>query len=364
MEQVYNFNAGPAALPKDVLTEAHENWFDFRGTKANIMELSHRSKAYDELHKAALERIRSLMNLDDSYDVLFLQGGASLQFAMVPMNFLSKDKVGGYILTGSWSKKALREAKQVGHGEQFGPSDSEFRKIPSATEFHQPDPKVYDYIHLTTNNTIYGTQWQELPTFSDVPVLIDSSSDFLSYDMPKDSFDLLYAGAQKNAGPSGVTIVVIKKELIEKGAKEIPHFLQYRTHAEKNSLYHTPPTFSVYMLSLTLKWIEQQGGLQAMQERNTYKSNLIYNVIDQSNNFYKGWASIESRSKMNVTFTLPSEELTRAFIKESEKEGMMGLKGHRSVGGLRASLYNAVPLEAVQYLEDFMKRFYMANRNK
>ncbi|MBD1380706.1 3-phosphoserine/phosphohydroxythreonine transaminase [Metabacillus arenae] len=355
MSKVLNFNAGPAALPRSVLEQAQAELVDFNGTGMSVMELSHRSGAYDEVHVQAKEQLKSIMNIPDTHDVLFLQGGASHQFAMLPMNFLHSNKVGYYVLSGSWSEKALSEAEKIGDTKVVASSKED-------TYSHIPKELALDslpnaaYLHLTSNNTIFGTQWGNFPDVN-VPLVADMSSDILSKEIDVSKFDCIYAGAQKNLGPSGVTVVIIRKDWIKEANKAIPKILQYETHAKANSLYNTPPTFSIYILSLVLNWVEAQGGIGAVQRMNEQKANLLYDCIDSSEGFYKGHASKESRSNMNVTFTLPNKELTEKFLKEAKELGMSGLNGHRSVGGCRASIYNAVPLEACEQLVEFMKIF-------
>ncbi|WP_066174290.1 3-phosphoserine/phosphohydroxythreonine transaminase [Bacillus marinisedimentorum] len=355
MKRAYNFNAGPAALPAEVLTQAQEELLDFQGTGMSVMELSHRSKAYEAVHEETKALLREHYRLPDEYDILFLQGGASTQFAMLPMNFLKAGKLGAYALTGSWSEKALKEAKLAGETAVIASGkEGGYRAI--------PDPQLsipHDaaYVHLTTNNTIYGTQWQDIPDTGKTPLFADMSSDILSRELPVERFSLIYAGAQKNMGPSGVTVVILKKELLEDIPDGLPTMLDYRTHAEKKSLYNTPPTFSIYMMNLILKWIKRNGGLAGVEQTNRKKSAMIYDAIDGSSGFYTGHADKNSRSLMNITFTLPDETLTEAFLQEAKELGFSGLNGHRSIGGCRASAYNAVSMEACEALSDFMVGF-------
>lgn len=355
MKRAYNFNAGPAALPEWVLQEAQKSWMDFNNTGMSIMELSHRSKDYEAVHNEAKSLLASLLSIPDDYEILFLQGGASLQFTMVPMNLLADDKTGYYALTGVWAEKALKEAAKVGKTETAVSSkDDNYTYIPDPTEIEVPENAAY--LHITTNNTIYGTQWHKFPTGLKVPLIADMSSDILSTPLDIKNFDIIYAGAQKNLGPSGVTVVIIKKELIKKNP-ELPTMLSYETHASSNSLFNTPPTLAIYLLSLVLKWAENQGGIEGIAAINNQKAETLYHVIDNSEGFYKGHAVKDSRSKMNVTFTLQSDELTKKFLDEAKLAGFVGLNGHRSVGGCRASIYNAVPLEHVEALAQFMKDF-------
>ncbi len=354
MERSYNFNAGPTALPLDVLKKAQRELTNFQNSGMSIMEMSHRSKEYEEVHNRAQRLLRELLNIPDSYDVLFLQGGASLQFAMIPMNFLGNG-VGSYILTGSWSKKALKEAEKLGKTSVAATSEeTNFDRIPSFDEIKIDENAAY--VHLTSNNTIYGTQWREFPQISQ-NLIADMSSDILSRPLDVSQFKLIYAGAQKNLGPSGVTVVIAEKAFLESGQDHLPTMLDYRTHSSSHSLFNTPPTFAIYMLSLVLEWIKDQGGAEALEKTNKQKANLLYDVIDNSSGFYRGHAQKDSRSFMNVTFTLPNEELTKKFLAESKEKGFVGLNGHRSVGGCRASIYNAVPLESVEKLREFMLDF-------
>lgn len=356
MKRAYNFNAGPSALPLEVLQEAQGELINFNGTGMSVMELSHRSKEYEEVHNEAIALLKELLNIPEQYDVLLLQGGASLQFAMVPMNFLPEGKTANYILTGSWSEKALKEAKIIGE-TRIGASTKEnnYKSIPSLNELDICENDAY--VHITSNNTIFGTQWKEFPVNAKAPLIADMSSDILSRTIDVNQFSLIYAGAQKNLGPSGVTVVILKKDLLEKANKNIPTMLSYETHVKGNSLYNTPPTFAIYMLSKVLKWVKNNGGVSEIEKRNEQKAKLIYDVIDESNGFYIGHAEKDSRSLMNITFNLPSEELNKKFLAEAKEKGFVGLNGHRSVGGCRASTYNSVPYEACEALREFMTEF-------
>lgn len=354
--RAYNFNAGPSALPLEVLEKAQRELVNFNDTGMSIMELSHRSKDYEAVHNNAISRLKSLFSIPENYEVVFLQGGASLQFTMVPMNFLASDKTASYVLTGSWSEKALKEAKLFGQTSEAASSkENKYRNIPSIEEikFNSDDA----YVHITSNNTIYGTQWKEFPNTGDVPLVADMSSDIFSRPVDVSKFGIIYAGAQKNLGPSGVTVVIIRKDLLEKANTNIPTMLKYTTHVDSNSLYNTPPTFGIYMLGEVLKWIEEKGGLEAIEKHNEEKATVIYDVIDNSDGFYTGHASKESRSLMNITFRVADEELEKQFLVEAKAAGFIGLNGHRSVGGCRASTYNAVPFEACKALADFMVDF-------
>lgn len=357
---IYNFNAGPSALPTAVLERAQQELTNFNGTGMSVMELSHRSKTYEEVHNEAKDRMKKLFSIPDDYEVLFLQGGASLQFAMIPMNFLKEGKKAGYIMTGSWSEKAFKETKFFGEAYHVASSkDDQYRYIPkiSVDDFNEDDA----YIHLTSNNTIFGTQWKEFPNTGQVPLIADMSSDIMSRTINIEQFDLIYAGAQKNLGPSGVTVVIVRKNFLEKANEQIPTMLSYKTHAKSNSLYNTPPTFAIYMVGEVLKWVEMHGGIGAIAENNEEKAKYIYDAIDESDGFYVGHAEKESRSLMNITFRVHDEALEKKFLEEAAKEGFVGLNGHRSVGGCRASTYNAVPNEACLALSEFMKEFQRKN---
>lgn len=360
-KRIFNFSAGPATLPLEVLQEAQAELLDFNNTGMSILEISHRTKAYEAVNSEAEANMLELLGLGDNYRVLFLQGGASTQFAMVPLNFLPPGRTADYILTGSWSEKALKEAKILGGETHIAATTAEgnYKRIPSPEEIRLSTNPAY--IHITSNNTIFGTQWAQFPSFGDIPLIADMSSDILCRPFDAGKFALIYAGAQKNLGPSGVTVVVIRKDLAESNPKNIPTMLRYHTHAANDSLYNTPPSFSVYFVNLVLRWIKASGGLAAMEKRNMEKAALIYDTIDNSGGFYRGHADKDSRSLMNVTFRLPNEELEKTFAAEAAKAGLEGLKGHRSVGGLRASIYNAMPKAGCQTLKDFMLEFQRKN---
>ena len=358
MSRAYNFNAGPSALPYEVLVKAQEELVDFKGTGMSVMELSHRSKQYEEVHNEAKDLLKELLTIPENYEVLFLQGGASLQFSMIPMNFLKEGEVGNYVLTGSWSEKALKEAKSLGQTSVAASTkETNHNRIPTLDELSfSPDDA---YLHITSNNTIFGTQWKEFPTHKHL--IADMSSDILSRPLNIEQFSLIYAGAQKNLGPSGVTVVIIKKDLLTQSKENIPTLLRYDTHASSNSLYHTPPTFSIYMLANVLKWVKENGGVEEIQQKNINKAALLYKAIDESNGFYIGHADKDSRSLMNVTFNLKNDELSKTFLQEAKELGFVGLNGHRSVRGCRASIYNAVPYVACEKLQEFMKAFQQKN---
>ena len=361
MKRAYNFNAGPAALPETVLEKANKEWLNINDSGMSVMELSHRSKEYDAIHEKAKSLLKELMNISDEYEVLFLQGGASLQFSMIPMNLLPEGKTASYVLTGAWSDKAFKEAKKIGKAEIAASTKEEkYTYIPAIGQLKYDEDAAY--LHITSNNTIYGTQWKSFPNTKNVPLIADMSSDILSTEIDINEFSVIYAGAQKNLGPSGVTVVIIKKDLIKDDLTNLPTMLQYTTHSDSNSLYNTPPTLAIYLLSLVLEWVKEQGGVASIQKVNEKKATLLYNTIDESEGFYKGHARPDSRSYMNITFTLPNEELTKKFLAEAKTAGFVGLNGHRSVGGCRASIYNAVPYEHCEQLAAFMKNFQEANQ--
>jgi phosphoserine aminotransferase len=356
MNRAFNFNAGPAALPEAVLQRAAGEWLNYNGSGMAVMELSHRSKDYEGIHFEAISLLRKLMQIPDDYEVLLLQGGASLQFSMVPMNLLQPEKTGYYVLTGSWSEKALKEAKKIGQTSILASGkENNYKTIPDLSGIQLQNDAAY--VHITSNETIHGTQWHEFPKNLGAPLVADMSSDILSKPINVQDFDLIYAGAQKNLGPSGLTVVVIRKELLSRSQDELPVMLNYRTHAENGSLYNTPPTLAIYLFKLVLEWLDSIGGVEKISELNEQKAKILYDVIDNSGGFYIGHADHDSRSYMNVTFRLKSEEDTKAFLAQAKENGFIGLNGHRSIGGCRASIYNAVPLEHVAKLADFMKSF-------
>ncbi|MEC1543293.1 3-phosphoserine/phosphohydroxythreonine transaminase [Bacillus halotolerans] len=358
MERTTNFNAGPAALPFEVLQTAQKEFIDFNESGMSVMELSHRSKEYEAVHQKAKSLLIELMGIPEDYDILFLQGGASLQFSMLPMNFLTPEKTAHFVMTGAWSEKALAEAKLFGNTSVTATSESDnYSYIP---EVDLTDVKDGAYLHITSNNTIFGTQWQEFPN-SPIPLVADMSSDILSRKIDVSKFDVIYGGAQKNLGPSGVTVVVMKKSWLQNENDNVPKILKYSTHVKADSLYNTPPTFAIYMLSLVLEWLKKNGGVEAAEQRNEQKAQVLYSCIDESNGFYKGHARKDSRSRMNVTFTLRDDGLTKKFVQEAKETKMVGLGGHRSVGGCRASIYNAVSLEDCEKLAAFMKKFQQEN---
>ena len=359
-KRIYNFSAGPAILPEDVLKEAQENLFILPGLGMSVLEISHRSKTFDKIIAEAKQDLKSLLNVNDDYEILFLQGGASLQFSMVALNLMPPKNKADYIVTGSWSKKAVKEAKRVGTVNIAATAEAEnFKRIPKQEEL-KLDPDAA-YVHFTTNNTIYGTQWHNEPQVGNVPLVCDASSDILHKKIDVNKYALIYAGAQKNMGPSGVTTVIIRKDLLERSSDSLHTMLNYKTHVENNSLYNTPNTFGIYIIGLVAKWLIKLGGLDTMYKINREKADILYKCIDKSGGFYKGHSEKESRSLMNVTFNLATEELEKKLISAATAAGFDGLKGHRSVGGLRASIYNAFPKKGIEDLVALMKDFQNKN---
>ncbi len=361
-ERLYNFSAGPATLPLSVLKKAQEELLCLPGAGASILEISHRGPNFEPILAQAQERLKKLLGIGDDWQVLFLQGGATTQFSMVPMNFLGGGKSADYILCGTWSKKAVAEAKKVGGVNIVWDGSSEkFVRQPRQEEIKPTAGAAY--LHSTLNETIEGVEADFDLATGDVPHVCDCSSDFLSRPLDMSKYSMLYAGAQKNVGPAGVTLVVARKDFLARaGGEKLPVMLEYKTHVDNDSMYNTPPTFGIYIINLVLGWLlDEVGGLEAMHKRNLEKARLLYNAIDGSEGFYRGHAKADSRSLMNVTFRLPSEDLEKKFAKEAEARKMDGLKGHRSVGGMRASIYNAFPAEGVQALVAFMDEFRKAN---
>jgi phosphoserine aminotransferase len=357
--RIYNFSAGPAVLPLPVLEEAQRDLITLPGVGMSVLEISHRSKAFDEIIEGAEADFRALSRIPDNYHVLFVQGGASTQFSMVPMNLLGSGQTADYIVTGEWSKKAVKEAKKVGTVNIAATTEAEnFNRVPRQDELKLTPGAAY--VHYTSNNTIFGTQFRTEPEVGDIPLVCDASSDIYSRPLDISRYGLIYAGAQKNLGPSGLTVVVIREDLAKRGAESLPTMLRYATHAESKSLYNTPPVFGIYILRLVLRWLIANGGLEAMAALNERKAGKLYAEIDRTG-FYRGHAVPESRSLMNVNFRLPSEDLEKRFVKESTEAGFDGLKGHRSVGGLRASIYNAFPEEGIDALVEFMREFEKKN---
>ena len=359
MSRVYNFSAGPAMLPEEVLKEAAEEMTDYRGTGMSVMEMSHRSQAFASILNEAETDIRELMHIPENYKVLFLQGGASLQFAMIPMN-LMKNEVADYIVTGQWAKKAYQEAQKYGRVNKIASSeDKTFSYIPDCSDLSvSPDA---DYVYICENNTIYGTKFRELPDTKGKPLVADVSSCFLSEPVDVTKYGLIYGGVQKNIGPAGVVIVIIREDLItEDVLPGTPTMMQYKTHVDAGSLYNTPPAYGIYICGKVFKWLKKQGGLEEIKKKNEKKAKLLYDYLDESC-LFKGTVEKKDRSLMNVPFVTGNEELDAKFVKEAKEAGLENLKGHRSVGGMRASIYNAMPYEGVQALVDFMKKFEKEN---
>jgi phosphoserine aminotransferase len=355
VNRIYNFSAGPAVLPLPVLEEAQRDLIALPGVGMSVMEISHRSKPFEAIIQAAEADMRELGGIPSNYKVLFLQGGASLQFSAVPMNLMTSGSAADYIVTGDWGKKALKEAKGAGLTHVAASTESDaFRRVPKQTEIsYSPNPS---YVHMTSNETIGGVEWHHLPDAGSAPLVCDASSNIFSKPIDVSKFGLIYAGAQKNLGPSGVTVVIIREDLLARSAATLPAMLNYKTMAENGSMYNTPPTFGVYMLGLVLKWLKGQGGLKAIAAVNERKARVLYDELDRTP-FWRPHADKDSRSLMNVTFRLPSEDLEKLFSKESTAAGFDGLKGHRSVGGMRASIYNAFPEDGVRALVEFMREF-------
>ena len=358
VQRVFNFSAGPAVLPVSVLEEAQRDLVALPGVGMSILEISHRSKTFEDILARTEADLRELGNIPSTHKILFLQGGASLQFSMVPMNLLTSGATADYIVTGGWAQKAVKEAQRVGIVNIAGTTESEnFSRIPRQEELSLTPGAAY--VHFTSNNTLFGTQWKNEPAVGSVPLVCDTSSDMLSRPIDFSKYALIYAGAQKNLGPSGVTLVIIREDLLARSAKTLPTMLNYAVHVENGSMYNTPNTFGIYLMGLVVKWALAQGGLHEIAKRNERKAAKLYAEIDRTG-FYRGTAARESRSLMNVTFRLPNEDLEKAFVKASTAAGLDGLKGHRSVGGMRASIYNAFPEDGidalVQFMQDFEKR--------
>ena len=359
-KRIYNFAAGPAILPEPVLKEAQEQLWALPGVGMSILEISHRSKTFDKIIAEAKDGLKSLLSISDDYELLFLQGGASLQFSMVPLNLMVKNKKADYVVTGSWSKKAVKEAKRVGTVNiAASAEEGNFKRIPKQEEL-KLDLQA-DYVHFTSNNTIFGTEWHKEPEVGNVPLVCDASSDILHKKIDVSKYALIYAGAQKNIGPSGVTLVILRKDMLERSSDSLHTMLNYKIHVENNSLYNTPNTFGIYIIALVTKWLKTLGGLDGMYKINKEKADVLYKCIDDSGGFYKGHADKDSRSLMNITFNLATEELEKKLVSEATAAGFDGLKGHRSVGGLRASIYNAFPKKGVEDLVSFMNDFQKKN---
>ena len=352
--KIHNFSAGPSILPKEVFQEASQAVIDYHNTGLSLLEMSHRSKEFDAVLNEALQLVHELLHLPENYKSIFISGGASTQFALVPMNLLSSDGKAAYINTGTWSDKAIKEAKALGNVEVIASSkEDNYTHIPKNYKV----PEGANYLHITTNNTVFGTQFRKIPATS-VPIVADMSSDIFSYDLDIDKFGLIYAGAQKNMGPAGTTLVIVREELLGKADRHIPSMFDYRTHIKKNSAFNTPPVFPIYVSMLNLRWVKKTGGVKAMEERSIRRSDLIYGEIDR-NPLFRGTTAKEDRSRMNATFVLNEdyESLENDFLEVCKSAGISGIKGHRSVGGFRASMYNALSLESVQVLVDVMRDF-------
>lgn len=355
MNRVYNFSAGPAVLPVEVLEKAQKELVAYKDSGMSVMEMSHRSKAYEAIIEGAEKSLRELMNIPDNYKVLFLQGGASLQFAMIPLNLMTKNGKADFLDSGMWSAKAIQEAKKFGEVNVIASSKSDtYSHIPEYCESNFD--KEADYFYICSNNTIYGTKFNEIPNTGDVPLVADMSSCILSEEIDVSKYGVIFAGAQKNMGPAGVTVVIIREDLIGSAPSTIPTMLDYKTHASSDSMYNTPPTYTIYMLGLVFDWIKEQGGVAAIEKINKQKAELLYNYLDNSKMF-SGTAAKKDRSLMNIPFVTGKEDLDALFVKEATAAGLVNLKGHRSVGGMRASIYNAMPLEGVVALVEFMKQF-------
>ncbi len=356
MARKYNFNPGPAILPLTALEKAAKALVDFQNTGIGILETSHRSKEYARVHAEIKDRLRRLMAIPDDYEIGFFQGGANLQFSMLAMNFLAEGRTADYVDTGRWASRAAEAAEYVGKVHiAASTKETNYSRVPKPEEMTWSDNPVY--IHLTSNNTIYGTQFQTFPDTGDIPLICDMSSDIFSRRLDVSRFAMIYAGAQKNLGPAGVTLVILRRDMLDRCPETLPPMLNYKKFLAKDSLYNTPPVFAIFMVGLVLEWAEEQGGLEVIEKKNDEKAGLLYGLMDEDPDFFRGTADRDSRSKMNVTLRLPSEDLEKAFLAEAAEQGFVGLKGHRSVGGIRVSIYNAMPLEGVQALVEFMRGF-------
>jgi phosphoserine aminotransferase len=359
MNRIFNFSAGPAVLPAPVLEEAQRNLVELPGVGMSVLEISHRSKTFEDILARTEADVRTLGQVPANYKVLFLQGGASMQFSMVPLNLLTPGATADYIVTGAWAQKAVKEAQRVGTVNIAATTESDnFSRLPKQDEIKLTPGAAY--VHMTTNNTLFGTEWPAEPAVGDAPLVADTSSDMFSRPIDVSKYGLIYAGAQKNLGPSGVTLVIIREDLLARSQKSLHTMLNYAVHAENGSMYNTPPCFGIYLMGLVMKWGLAQGGLDAINAANTRKASKLYAEVDRSG-FYRGTADTASRSRMNITFRLPSEDLEKTFVKESTAAGLDGLKGHRSVGGMRASIYNAFPEAGIDALVAFMQEFEKKN---
>ncbi|MCP4603990.1 MAG: 3-phosphoserine/phosphohydroxythreonine transaminase [Proteobacteria bacterium] len=359
-KRIFNFAAGPCTLPLSALEKAKADFSDYQGSGMSLIEMSHRGKHYDEVHHGALTNVKEVLGVPDTHEVLLLQGGATLQFSMIPMNLNAEGKTAEYVFTGSWSKKAIADAKKLGPARVIWTGEKEnFTRMPSPDELKVGGDAAY--LHITSNETIGGIEFQDYPDTGSVPLVADMSSHIMSRPVDFEKLDLIYAGAQKNLGPAGVALIIIKKSVIEICNSNVSSYLSYKTHAPKESLYNTPPVFAIYMMKLTLDWVKEVGGLGDMEQRAAKRSGIIYNAIDQSDGWYRCPVDKASRSRMNVCFRLPTEDLEKTFIAEALAQDMSGLKGHRSVGGCRASMYNAMPIEGAEKLAQFMADYKKKN---
>lgn len=358
MSRVYNFSAGPSCLPEEVLRQAADEMTDYKGTGMSVMEMSHRSKPYQAIIDETEALARELMGIPENYKVLFLQGGASLQFAMIPQNLMVNHKRAAFMNTGAWSDKAIKEAKKFGEALVVASSkETTFNHIPEIPAV----PENIDYFYICANNTIYGTKFNEFPKTGDVPLIADFSSSIMSEKIDVSKFGLIFAGAQKNLGPAGVCLVIIRDDLVGKAPETIPTMMNYQTHVDNGSMFNTPPTYAIYIMGLVFQWLKKNGGIDAIEKINREKAKILYDFLDSSS-LFKGTVAVKDRSLMNVPFVTGNEETDAAFIKEAAAAGFVNLKGHRSVGGMRASIYNAMPLKGVQALVDFMKAFEAKNK--
>ena len=358
--RVFNFNPGPSALPVAVLNQIQEELLNYKSTGMSILETSHRSPEYEEINTSTITLFKELMGIGNEFHVLFVGGGASTQFAHIPLNFLPKGGRAAYVDTGTWASKAAKEAERIGNVHLAGSSKgADYTCIPGASELEIPEDSAY--LHITSNNTIKGTQWHSFPDTENIPIVCDMSSDICSRKLDFSRFSLTYAGAQKNLGPSGVTVVIIRDDFLQKCNPDLPTMFDYRTHVSKKSLFNTPPVFAIYMLNLVLTWINNLGGLGELEKITKAKKDIIYNLIDTYPDYFRGTVRKNSRSWMNVTLRLPSEELEQKLVAKGKESGFVGLKGHRSVGGIRVSLYNGVPLEAAEKVAEFMEDFKKEN---
>jgi phosphoserine aminotransferase len=356
--RIHNFNAGPAALPLPVLEQVQKDLINYKGEGLSVMEMSHRGKTFDSIIKSTELLMREVMHIPDNYKIIFMQGGASLQFAAVPMNLIGEGRFADYITTGSWASKAFKEAKLIGKkvNEIASSADKNHTYIPKEFKINSEA----EYLHITSNNTIFGTQWQTYPETLNLPLVCDMSSDITCRRVDINKFGLIYAGAQKNMGPSGVTVIILREDLMQKSPANIPNLMSYNVIGAADSLYNTPPTFAIYIIKLVIEWMKSLGGLDVIEKMNREKAGVLYKALDSSS-FYKGTVEKDSRSLMNIPFRLPSEELEKLFLEQSVKKDIIGIKGHRSVGGIRASIYNAVPKESVEALVEFMQEFEQKN---